>query len=461
MPTLRRRPSWTAWAGTSWPWRITSSPTAPELPDDEKYLTFTKLDAEGKPLWIRDARGNLVMQYITPAKANNDPSDDMLAGTAPCYDIAGNLLFQHSMDAGERWMITDAAGKPMLAWDFNERQTGGDPVKESRLYLTTYDELHRPTAQWLSITTVDGTTEQMAERFEYRDTRDNDASALQNNLQGQLVRHYDPSGLTETIRRDFKGNLEEAHRRLNNQPEASLIDWQAASRDDQLSTETFVQITKHDALNRMTRLYNWHRQGDTHAALYEPEYNKRGLLKNEYLTLQSGEATLNEALVIQEIRYNEKGQKEYLALGNGTLTQYEYQPETFRLKQIQTTRPADAGGFPGRRSNLKDPAIVQQLLYTYDPVGNIIEVEDQAYKPVFFDNGITEPKSLYEYDALYRLISASGRESAQGGEAARQGDDPSDRKRIPGHRSDPTAIHPDLSLRRGREFRHHEPRSDG
>src|SRR5207247_1276829 len=23
---------------------------------DEKYLTFTKLDAEGKPLWIRDAR---------------------------------------------------------------------------------------------------------------------------------------------------------------------------------------------------------------------------------------------------------------------------------------------------------------------------------------------------------------------------------------------------------------------
>ena len=31
---------------------------------DEKYLTFTKLDAEGKPLWIRDARNNLVMQYI-------------------------------------------------------------------------------------------------------------------------------------------------------------------------------------------------------------------------------------------------------------------------------------------------------------------------------------------------------------------------------------------------------------
>jgi hypothetical protein len=44
---------------------------------DEKYVTFTKLDAEGKPLWIRDARGNLVMQYISPPKANNDPNDDL------------------------------------------------------------------------------------------------------------------------------------------------------------------------------------------------------------------------------------------------------------------------------------------------------------------------------------------------------------------------------------------------
>lgn len=37
---------------------------------DEHHITFTKLDAEGKPLWIRDARNNLVMQYITPIKAH-------------------------------------------------------------------------------------------------------------------------------------------------------------------------------------------------------------------------------------------------------------------------------------------------------------------------------------------------------------------------------------------------------
>ena len=79
---------------------------------DEMYVTFTKLDAEGKPLWIRDARGNLVMQYIIPVKPTRaadelDPRnpETIPIGTVPCYDIAGNLLFQHSMDAGDRWML--------------------------------------------------------------------------------------------------------------------------------------------------------------------------------------------------------------------------------------------------------------------------------------------------------------------------------------------------------------------
>lgn len=77
---------------------------------DEKYLTFTKLDAEGKPLWIRDARKNLVMQYINPPKANNDPSDTLSITSAPCYDIAGNLLFsRYSYDALYR--LIEASGR--------------------------------------------------------------------------------------------------------------------------------------------------------------------------------------------------------------------------------------------------------------------------------------------------------------------------------------------------------------
>lgn len=67
---------------------------------DDYHLNHTKLDVEGKPLWVRDARGNLVMQYLHPPKPDSDLSDDIPPASVPTYDIAGNLLFQHSMDAG-------------------------------------------------------------------------------------------------------------------------------------------------------------------------------------------------------------------------------------------------------------------------------------------------------------------------------------------------------------------------
>ena len=86
---------------------------------DERYLTFTKLDAEGKPLWIVHARGNKVMQYVTPPSPNHTTLFDLQGdwhtaydtqqNASPCYDIAGNLLFQHSMDGGDRWTLNDAA----------------------------------------------------------------------------------------------------------------------------------------------------------------------------------------------------------------------------------------------------------------------------------------------------------------------------------------------------------------
>jgi len=405
---------------------------------EDMLLTFTRLDAEGKPLWIRDARGNLVMQYITPPKPARlvDQPDENIPGrpdpvtgnpvySAPAYDIAGNLLFQHSMDAGERWMLMDAAGKAMLAWDINQRQLPDNSfADEQRLYFNEYDQLQRPTRQWLQ--THNGLPK-LVELYEYQDAQPNDL----NNLNGQLVRHYDPGGRMETIRRDFRGNLREVQRRLNNAPTESLIDWQG-SPENRLETEAYSRITEYDALNRMSRLFNWHRGEGSRVAVYLPGYNERGILKNEQLTTRARKIKLPDgrddyAVVadlttprtvqgtrsheaIREIRYNAKGQKEFLKLGNGTLTQYDYDANTFRLRQIRSTRPADAADFPRRRSNLTDLNIVQQLLYTYDPVGNITEIEDQAYEPVFFKNQLVEPRNRYVYDALYRLIEAGGRE---------------------------------------------------
>jgi RHS repeat-associated protein len=417
---------------------------------DDFYLTFTRLDAEGKPLWIRDARGNLVMQYIAPPKptrladqanedipSHADPNTGAAIYSAPCYDIAGNLLYQHSMDAGDRWMLMDAAGKPMLAWDFNQWQEGANFTDQHRLYRTRYDALHRPAEMWLRIwsrpnqanANFNLASTEMVERFEYQDSQPNDVA----NLNGQLIRHFDPSGSLETIRRDFKGNVEEVHRNLASDPTVSRIDWLNGTNSvgtSKLESDTYIRISEYDALSRMTTLFNWHRDGWP-VAVYQPQYNERGLLRQESIRMHATKTTtgfdpnsgqLTQA--IQGLRYNAKGQKEWLKLGNDTTTQYDYDPLSFRLRQIFTNRPPPKATFPGYRSNVKDPNVFQQLLYTYDAAGNITEIEDQAYQPVFFDGGIAEPRSLYEYDALYRLTWAQGREAAQGGDSARDEDEP-------------------------------------
>jgi RHS repeat-associated protein len=254
----------------------------------------------------------------------------------------------------------------------------------------------------------------MNERFEYQDAQLNDTL----NLNGQLVRRYDPSGRVEMVRRDFKGNLLESKRRLNKRPLESLIDWQAMP-ESLLEAETFTQITQFDALNRMTVQYNWHRASpDNQVAVFRPEYNERGSLVREALTIRArkivGGADIAgdtiQSQPIKEIRYNARGQKEFLVLGNGSITRYQYDKKTFRLRELRTTRPAYDPPFSAYRGALNDAQVLQQLRYTYDPVGNIAEVYDEAYKPAFFQNAIIEPRGLYEYDALYRLIEATGRE---------------------------------------------------
>ncbi|MCO6432696.1 MAG: hypothetical protein J5I87_00145, partial [Nitrosomonas nitrosa] len=366
---------------------------------DEKYATYTHLDAEGKPLWIRDARGNRAMEYIKHNESGTEPE------YFPAYDIAGNLLFQHSMDGGDRWMLMDATGQPHYAWDRNERVVeNGSFQEENRLYHTVYDKLRRPLEQRLQIDPAEGW--QVTERLVYGESLGEAAKAR--NLRGQVYRHYDPSGLITNQLFDFKGNLLEVTRQLASAYAASIIHWPENPLSSAFEREIFTQRTRCDALNRMTELQNWHRadRTDRPPAIYTPQYNQRGILAGETLTVRG---VAREA--IRRIEYDAKGQRILVVFGNDTDTRYDYDPLTFRLKQLRTTRPVNNLAFPEFHSNLEDERIVQQLNYTYDPVGNITEIYDEAYQPVFFQNQIVEPRSRYIYDALYRLIQATGREN--------------------------------------------------
>ncbi|MFE0631568.1 SpvB/TcaC N-terminal domain-containing protein [Streptomyces sp. NPDC058864] len=375
---------------------------------EAKHVTFVRLDAEGKPLWIHDARGNRVMQYITPPLPGGPhPFDDVRnllpQGFAPCYDIAGSPLFQHSMDAGERWMLHDAANKPCFAWNsrgFRSR--------------TTYDVLHRPVAVFVSAggdTTLAGAPrdpalppdpEALVERRVYGETC-LDGTA---NLRGRLHQVYDGAGVATSASYDFKGNLVVGNRRFtrdykavpNWSPLAGLTNLGqiAAAAEPLLETAPpLTTRTEYDALNRPATVTT--PDGSIHHATFNPA----NLLERVEVRLHGADATTS---FVTNIDYNARGQREQIDYGNGASTAYAYDPFTFRLTNLRTTRPAGADTTASML--FSNATVVQDLHYTYDPVGNITRIEDAALRTTVQAGAACD----YSYDALYRLIAASGRE---------------------------------------------------
>lgn len=364
---------------------------------DQKYVTFTRLDAEGKPLWVQDSRGNRVMQYIMPPLPDgtqpfNDSNNLNPQGVVPCYDIAGNLLYQHSMDAGDRWILTDAAGKPMFKWD-------------SRSFLTgmTYDKLHRPTGSF--VTGADQVNPKRKIQFEKMVYGEGQVDDKQHNLRGKLFEHFDSAGVVTNEVYDFKGNLLRTKRQLLADYKV-IPDWAQGSTIPGLELELFVSKTSYDALNRPIQIIAPYSltANPKHINITQPTYNLSGFLKGVAVWLNQNTEPLTLLDVssasqhpVKNLKYNAKGQRIEVQYGNGSETRYEYEKETFRLKQLKTKRMIDG-------------VLLQNLTYTYDPVGNITQIQDSAQDNVFHSNKCVKPGAKYRYDALYRLNAASGRE---------------------------------------------------
>jgi len=337
-------------------------------------FTFSEIDIEGNARSVTDARGNVVMSWRN--------------------DMLGHRVAQKSMDAGKRWILNNALGNPVKTWDERENE-----------FSFEYDVLHRPIKSFIK----DGANK-LISLTEYGETHPNPKSS---NLRGKVIRQCSGSGQVKTVRYDFKGNVLAIQKQMPQDAKANLLDWTTASLDPTV----YTQITEYDALNRMQRLYNWHYNdpaSGTRVAVYEPTYSPRGVLQSEDLVVDAQKTVSSFAggtrqTVVSGITYDAKGQKMQLRHGNGTTTRYEYDPLTFRLKNIRTI-PAIIGA----------GALLQDLSYIYDPVGNITEIQDNAYKPVFFNGARVLPQNTYTYDVLYRLIAATGREQANLGAPAQK-----------------------------------------
>ncbi|HEY6247730.1 MAG TPA: SpvB/TcaC N-terminal domain-containing protein, partial [Pyrinomonadaceae bacterium] len=359
----------------------------------QKFATRVAMDIEGNQREVKDAKDRVVMRYD--------------------YDMLGNRIRQSSMEAGERWMLNDATGKPIRSWDSRDHTT-----------RVAYDELRRPARSY-----VTGADEQNPGReicFEeivYGETAGSGLTAVQivnANLRTKPYKHRDTAGVVTSEAYDFKGNLQRSTRQLV-QDYKKAPEW---SQNPQLvlEAEVYVSVTRYDALNRPIQLLAPHvNQAGKTINVIQPGYNEANLLERldawlgqnaEPVALLDPQSANLHAVI--NIDYNAKGQRTRIEYGNGALTEYFYDAETFRLIHLKTARTAPADpGLIGRilgRAGAPVTSLFQDLFYTYDPVGNITRIRDDAQQTIFFNGQVVPPNCDYVYDAIYRLIKATGRE---------------------------------------------------
>jgi RHS repeat-associated protein len=324
-------------------------------PVENKYRTTVAFDIEGNQRSITDALLRVIMSYD--------------------YDMLSHQIHQSSVDAGDRWTLNDATGKPYLGWDSRDHQLQHD-----------YDAARRP-IQLLVQTGSQAAV--LAEHVIYGDDLKHAAppNAQALNLYGRIYQQYDAAGVVTNSSFDFKGNLLASSRELL-EDFTDPVDW-SLSPPPKLTGETFSASSTFDALNRPVTMTS------PDLSVIRPAYDLQGVLTQVNVSLQ-GAATATP--FVTEIDYDAKGQRTAIQYGNGCSTAHTYDPLTYRLVTLNTIRRSDN-------------AVLQDLSYTYDPVGNITHIADASQQTVFFQNQIVDANNDYIYDAIYRLIQAQGRES--------------------------------------------------
>lgn len=379
--------------------KYSDSPPAGES-SEEFYCTRTRVDIKGNLREVRDAL------------EQNDPKPGRLV-IRYHYDLIGRCIYQASMDAGGRWLLNDAANKPVRAWD-----------SRGHAFRTEYDPLRRPLRSFVTGANRDNPAQELlTERLVYGEQHPESEGR---NLRGRFYLHLDGAGVVSHEVCDFKGNSLHSARRLAREykgvahwagVEAALPPGPTTPFDPatleaalapRLETGLFTSQSRYDALNRPVLLHT-----PDNSAI-RPGYNEAGLLERLEVMLRGASDNGQPAWTpfVTNINYDAKGRRVQIDYGNGARTSYAYDPLTFRLARQLTRRNAAAfpddcpqpppAGWPGCQ--------VQNLHYTYDPAGNITRIRDDAQQMVYFRNQRVEPGADYTYDACYRLIEAAGRE---------------------------------------------------
>ncbi|MEQ1507643.1 MAG: hypothetical protein ABMB14_35760, partial [Myxococcota bacterium] len=321
-----------------------------ETPDSvTEHVTHLTLDVQGNVRQVTDARGN--------------------ATQVQTFDLLGRPLFTGAADEGydgvsgqgETRILVDVAGQPLRVW-----RSGNLSLR------TAYDALRRPVGTWVD----EGAGERRSTRTVYGDALPEPPPFGK----GRPVQVDDPAGRV-TLGYDFRGRTVAQTRQV--MADVTLdADWDA---DPELDPDRFTVTTGHDALDRVTSEVSPDGSNTTRT------YDEGGRLVTVAVAVRGDAATS----FVDHIAYDARGQRLAITYGNGTATTYTYDPFRFWLTRLHTLRGSTA---------------LQDLRYTHDAVGNIVEIRDDAQQTEFFANAQITPTRTFTYDALYRLIRATGRE---------------------------------------------------
>lgn len=322
-----------------------------------------------------DGAGRVIAQWDPRLWALAQTDATVPANQTSVYSLSGEILASTSVDAGWRVNLPTESGQSLRSWDSRGSQSRFE-----------YDVLLRPVAMFER---AQGESERCAERLSYADAS---PAAAASNLCGQLIRHDDPAGSQVVHEASLTGEILQQSRRFLSQD--TLPDWPQAERQrDELLEQGGGAMTR----QQYSALGDPLQQTDAKGHRQRFAYTSAGQLHSTWLLL-AGQAESDEQVLLSAINYNAFNQVETETAGNGVVTTTRYSPVDGRLEHL-LARKAD-----GTR--------LQDLTYTYDPVGNILSIRDDAQLVRHFKNQRIEPVSTYCYDTLYQLIEATGRESA-------------------------------------------------
>ncbi|HVI47983.1 MAG TPA: SpvB/TcaC N-terminal domain-containing protein [Chitinophaga sp.] len=313
-------------------------------------------------------------------------------------NILGTGIYTKNAEKGETWSFVDVMGRLVRVWD--------NDLREIR---ATFDKLHRPVSAFVK----EGLNEILFNYAVYGDILP-DAVCIPLNLKGRAYKLFDQAGGVTMGKIDFKGNLESAQRQLAVAYKQAL-DWKVldglttiADIDNAanllLENEAFTTTSQFDALGRATSITL------PDATVVEPTYDEANHLKSLRAKIRG---TGGFITFLQGQDYDAKGLRLHAEYGNGLITRYFHDPNSYRLINLIT-----------QTAGSNDVDSHQNLFYTYDPVGNIVQIRDDAQQTHYFNNAVVKPESFFEYNANYQLKKATGREHAGlGGNVQRNNND--------------------------------------